>query len=287
MNKSILALLLGVCIVGMCLLMYQENQRGQPGQIDAATRGAQPLLPMAQELIAVPGRPSFGRPALPEQNCSLDAAGQTETLLAAKNPIFSDTSPKKTSSAAKITTVKTAHENAGREKMAGEKPALTESTAPEPTAAILPAPTSSARLTLPSPPKPPTSSAAFPDVKANWTPLRGKTQNSVSQKAIEPQQSVKLVVFARDKGATVRLISDKPIRYQTMTLTNPDRLVVDVEAIEGLKAPGVPKNSLVSNVRLGKIDGKTRIVIDLTAKPGTARLILSGEKDTLDVRLDH
>ena len=95
------------------------------------------------------------------------------------------------------------------------------------------------------------------------------------------------MVFARDKGATVRLTSGKPVRYQTMTLTDPDRVVVDVEGLTGLKAPGVPKNPVVGNVRLGSVGGKTRIVIDLTARPGHTRFILSQEKDTLDIRIDQ
>lgn len=72
-----------------------------------------------------------------------------------------------------------------------------------------------------------------------------------------------------------------------MTLTNPERVVVDLEGQWQIKAPGVPKNALVSNVRIGKMADKTRVVIDLNEKPTRARFVLSKDGATLDVRLDQ
>ena len=56
--------------------------------------------------------------------------------------------------------------------------------------------------------------------------------------------------------------------------------------LAAVKAPGVPKNPAVTNVRLGKLDGRTRVVIDLTG-PGKIRHILSKDRKRLDVRIDR
>ena len=53
-----------------------------------------------------------------------------------------------------------------------------------------------------------------------------------------------------------------------------------------VKAPGVPKNPAVTNVRLGKDGDKTRIVIDLAGKV-QPKFTLSKDGYTLDIRLDH
>jgi hypothetical protein len=252
MNKSLLALLLGVCVVGMGLLMYQEKQDisrpEKPIQNDAAVdRRTSPPLPAPQELSAVPVAPQTERPSMPAQ------AGR-----------FADTLP-----------------------LSGERTPAAEKAPVAETASALPVETRPASAA-----EPPTRQAAHVPV-VPVLPDASASSSGQSVKAVEtPQRSgigknAKLVVFARDKGATVRLAGGAPVRYQTMTLTGPDRVVVDVEGLTGLKAPGVPKNPVVSNVRLGAADGKTRIVIDLAGKPGHIRFVLSKEKDTLDIRIDQ
>ncbi|MDR2801231.1 MAG: AMIN domain-containing protein [Desulfovibrio sp.] len=304
MNKSLLALLLGVCFVGMCLLMYQETQEGsqpaKPAQTGAAAdRGAGPLLPVPQELSAVPVPPQAGQPAKPAQTGAAadrvagpparpaqagrfaGTSPRADASPADKSPIVPR--PEKESNGVKARETQPDEEkNAGGEKappaekipVAEKAPALSAGERPAPAAA------SSAEQAahVPAVPALPAASVTSPgqSVRAAETPPRHDAGNSA-----------KLVVFARDKGATVRLTNGRPVRYQTMTLTGPDRVVVDVEGLTGLKAPGVPKNPMVANVRLGTIEGKTRIVIDLTAKPGHTRFILSGEKDTLDIRIDQ
>ena len=52
-----------------------------------------------------------------------------------------------------------------------------------------------------------------------------------------------------------------------------------------IKAPGIPKNDLVTNVRIGKLNGKTRVVIDLNSSAKT-RYTLSKDRRMLDVRVD-
>ena len=118
---------------------------------------------------------------------------------------------------------------------------------------------------------------------------KAKTEKPRAEKAAAPRERniSRFVVFARDKGATVRLEGNAPLRYKSMNLTNPDRVVVDLDGQWQIKAPGVPKNPLVSNVRIGKMADKTRVVIDLKAKPQNTRFVLAKDGNTLDVRVDQ
>ena len=73
-------------------------------------------------------------------------------------------------------------------------------------------------------------------------------------------------------------------QYKSMQLTNPDRLVVDFQGVWEVKAPGVPNNKFVSNVRVGRYDKITRVVLDLRAVPASTKFYKSG-KDDIEVRL--
>ena len=69
------------------------------------------------------------------------------------------------------------------------------------------------------------------------------------KKARRGERSIsRFVVFARDKGATVRLEGNAPLRYKSMNLTNPDRVVVDLVDSGRSRLGRCPKNPLVSNV---------------------------------------
>ena len=73
-----------------------------------------------------------------------------------------------------------------------------------------------------------------------------------------------------------------------MLLTSPDRLVVDITGEHrDLRAPGIPANDMVSNVRLGHYPNRTRIVVDLKEAPRKHRLILSEDRERLDIRIDQ
>ena len=104
----------------------------------------------------------------------------------------------------------------------------------------------------------------------------------------QKQAKPRMVVLVRDKGATVRLNLGQTISYRQMLLEKPDRVVIDVTgSYKDLKAPGIPDNPLVTNVRLGHYDNRTRIVVDLSAKPSSCRVILSEDRDRLDIRVDR
>ncbi|MDR2055057.1 MAG: AMIN domain-containing protein [Desulfovibrio sp.] len=288
MNKSLLALLLGVCVAGMCLLMYQETQESprpaKPAQADAAS-DRRAGLPVPRELSAVPVPPQAGRPATPVQaGRSAGTPPLANTPVAGTRPTVPPQERESGEGKAKETALVVEKNSGGEKAPAAEKTPVAEK-APVVPAEARPAPFAASPAQqaahAPAVPVPPDAPAASPGQPVSAARAAGAAPRP------DVDRNAKLVVFARDKGATVRLTDGKPVRYQTMTLSDPDRVVVDVEGVAGLKAPGVPKNPVVSNVRLGAIGGKTRIVIDLTGKPGHTRFVLSQEKDRLDIRIDQ
>ncbi|MBQ2475771.1 MAG: AMIN domain-containing protein, partial [Desulfovibrio sp.] len=97
----------------------------------------------------------------------------------------------------------------------------------------------------------------------------------------------KVVVFARDKGATVRLSSAESIDYRHMVLKEPDRVVLDLQGSWNVSAAGVPRNVLVTNIRFGSFPGRTRVVIDMKGTPRQTRLSQTKDRRQLDVRVDQ
>ncbi|MFG6375530.1 MAG: AMIN domain-containing protein [Desulfovibrio sp.] len=76
--------------------------------------------------------------------------------------------------------------------------------------------------------------------------------------------------------------------WRSMTLDNPPRVVLDLDGQWKFPPnPGIPKNDLVTNVRIGNSSGnRTRVVIDLREKPKSARVIGARDGDGFDVRVD-
>ena len=115
-----------------------------------------------------------------------------------------------------------------------------------------------------------------------------KDQQKAEQKDKKASAQPRMVVLVREKGATVRVSLHTTIAYKTMLLTSPDRLVVDITGEHrDLRAPGIPANDMVSNVRLGHYPNRTRIVVDLKEAPRKHRLILSEDRERLDIRIDQ
>lgn len=86
----------------------------------------------------------------------------------------------------------------------------------------------------------------------------------------------------------MRIGADKPIKYSSMTLENPNRVVLDLDGQwEFPPDPGIPRNDLVEHVRIGKNGDKTRVVIDLKDKPRQSRVVTSNNGATVDVRVDR
>ena len=265
MNKIFLSLLLAVCVLGMVLIMLNERLR-KPDQAPALTTITEPAA-------------SVETPLPP-----LTTASEDKNTAPAVSP-----SP--------VPTIQTPVRDILPETPAKhDEPAVPMGVAPVPQPSEPPAPAKTESTSVPVP-KPETR--AVPVATSKPEKPAAQPAPSVSQpapsnvvqqdtKKNSEQQSVvtKFVVFARDKGATVRLVASAPISYKSMELVNPNRMVVDLEGEWKIKAPGVPKNAVVTNVRLGKEGKKTRIVIDLSQK-ARSKFILSQDRMSLDIRLDQ
>ncbi len=106
-----------------------------------------------------------------------------------------------------------------------------------------------------------------------------KTSPPVTEKTIK-----RIRVIHSGDGVTVRLDSSEFPAYKAMRLAAPERIVIDLTGTWKLRAPGVPKNPFVANVRIGLHRGGTRIVIDLQKAPGSVRYLKYGEHG-LDIRI--
>lgn len=294
MNKVILSLLLAVCVLGMALIMLNEkmrkpeqapvaqasmNQQASAPGVDSQA-GPEAALPTLGDVAQTPKTSGSAQPYLPPLPVE---SGHT--------PAPADTAPHlgdKTQYKAEAVPV-----HPPLPEPVKHKPDL--SGAPEKTSdAARPETASTAASATPAAfAASATSGAAAPE-KARTpekTAPAEKSASSNTEKAakVAPQklEITRFVVFARDKGATIRLVGTAPLNYKNMTLNNPERLVVDLDGKWLVKAPGVPKNPAVTNVRLGKMDGQTRVVIDLSGKPANVRFVLSKDKLSLDIRVDH
>lgn len=280
MNKVILSLLLAVCILGMALIMLNERLGRKSEPVPAPSAEASepaapgsgsglPPLPAdaAQDGFAAPAAPQEAAreepklPPLPRDDAAESAPVVEEVSERAPMPPAAPVAP--------------GPQAAARENM-------NASSAMERT-------TQSAKTESSAPARAETKKEERPAQTDKPKAEKAKTEKPRTEKAAAPRERSisRFVVFARDKGATVRLEGNAPIRYKSMNLTNPDRVVVDLDGQWQIKAPGVPKNPLVSNVRIGKMADKTRVVIDLKAKPQNTRFVLAKDGNTLDVRVDQ
>lgn len=266
MNKIFLSLLLAVCVLGMVLIMLNERLR-KPDQAPALTTITEPTAPIETPLP------------------SLTTASEDKNAAPALTP-----SP--------APTIQTPVRDILPESQARhDEPVVSMGVVapvPQPSEPPAPAKTESSSVPVSKPERTSVSATASKPDKPGPQPAPSVSQpvpSNVAQQDIkkntEQQNAItKFVVFARDKGATVRLIASTPISYKSMELSNPNRMVVDLDGEWKIKAPGVPKNAVVTNVRLGKEGKKTRIVIDLSQK-ARSRFILSQDRMSLDIRLDQ
>ncbi len=277
MNKVILSLLLAVCVLGMALIMLNEKLR-KPEQ-----------TPITQTTIS--SQAADAAAGLPEAQ---DAAPGTLLPGSDSQPLASDGTaapylpPLPVESSHSLTPPDRASRPDAEMPSAPVRAPLPEpvkhTSVPSSTAGETPAARQAGTVTKSTAP------AQTPPAATEKTqPAEKKTQERTTAEKPAPKklEITRFVVFSRDKGATVRLVGTAPIDYKSMTLNNPERLVIDLEGKWQIKAPGVPKNPLVTNVRLGKFADKTRVVIDLSGKPAHTRYILSKDRLSLDIRVDQ
>lgn len=140
----------------------------------------------------------------------------------------------------------------------------------------------------PAPPAPePVAEPEPKPVKPEPKPVaeKPKTEKPKQEKAV--RDITRFVIFSREKGATVRLVGASPIHAKNMLLENPTRIVLDLDGDWKFpETPGIPKNDFITAVRVGKMDDKTRVVLDLKEKPRVWRVIPSKNSENIDIRID-
>lgn len=273
MNKVFLGIILAVCILGMLLVMLNNRLGRKP-----ETRQNLPVAEASLDSRTLEER---------EAARALETADAERALRGPAPAIQSR--PELTPPAAI------------RVPSPGQRPtvpeALPASPAPLP-AQTTPAPVVPSTSPVPSEMKPvppalvpaaqeakptPSEVAPVPDARPA-APLSPQKQETGAQAGTVN----KFVVYVRDKGATVRIVSSGRMDYSSMTLANPDRVVVDINGNWKFPAnPGIPRNDLVSAVRVGKSGDKTRVVIDLKMKPRRVTLVPMKNGNGVDVRVDQ
>ena len=226
MNKVILSLLLAVCILGMALIMLNERlgRKAEPvptpsaeiSQPAAPVNGAElpPLADGDRKGFTTPPeavREELNLPPLPrdEAEVSLSSAGQAPERVQTPPPSFAEP----------------ASQAVGRDEPA------------------MPAPSPAAERPAPSF-RPESATPSRVEAKKDEHPAQPEKPKAEKAKAEKPQAEKpnpeksaaprergisRFVVFARDKGATVRLTGNAPLRYKSMNLNNPERVVIDLE----------------------------------------------------------
>lgn len=274
MNKTFLGILLAVCVLGMALAMFSERLSREPENSRPAQVAASENLP---NLAASNSPQATPEPVIRE--APLDQAAPPKpgpVAVAAENEERREAEAALNFPAAPIPEqVEERPTPVAPAPVRAEKPALSPQTAPLP-AQTPPAPASAEPKPDAAAQKPSQPAAAKPASapKAQGMPRGGKINN--------------FVVFAREKGATIRMGGDGKIKYTSMTLENPNRVVVDLDGAWQFpdKLP-IPKNDMVSGIRVGKNGDKTRVVIDLKSRPRLSRMVAGQNGTSVDVRVDR
>lgn len=284
MNKAFIGILIAVCILGMALIMLNEWK--------SSKNDPEPASPALEAPSGAPGElpQHAGSSLTPPVPGDAPAPAPSETTAAGGLPPAAVPAPTPSSEALER----------------GFAFNDTESAAPQDTPPEIPVAEGAARPALDVPPQPalgsgaasePPAAPSVPAASETRQPSATEAERAVPEKkeekkaekpapAAKARTVTRFVVFARETGATVRIEGSSPIDYKYLPLDNPPRVAIDLMGEWTVKAPGVPKNPAVTNVRLGKLDGRTRVVIDLTG-PGKIRHILSKDRKRLDVRIDR
>lgn len=270
MNKVFLGIILAVCILGMLLVML-NNRLGRKPEMrqnlpvaevspDSGTLDSREAAARALEIADAERALRGPEPEIRSQSEFVPPAGVQRPIsgqgMATPQPVPSSPAPMPV--------------------LPEPRPVVPE-TAPGP-AEIKPVATAAAPAARELPETKPVA-----DVKPAAPAAPQRQESGAQSGAVN-----KFVVYVRDKGATVRIGSNAHMDYSSMTLADPERVVVDINGNWKFPAnPGIPRNNLVSAVRVGKSGDKTRVVIDLKTKPRKVTLVPMKNGNGVDVRVDQ
>lgn len=326
MNKVILGLILAVCILGMALVMLNERLgRKNDFSPPLAESGFSQDTSVVPEKVDIP-TPTETYKSSREIAENIIAREREQARAALAPPVVQETTPgerttteqerealrlaagvqleseaetpnlppaKPAESAQKPAPPKAAPEQQQKprqpaEQQAKPKPVAEQPQKPKP---VVEQPAKPAQAEKPKdmPEKKDQPATSEKTKQVQDAPAKTNTRPEPARAANAGSHDIKkFVVYARENGATVRIAGNGAMAWRSMTLDNPPRVVLDIDGEWKFPPnPGIPKNDLVNNVRIGKSSGnKTRVVIDLKEKPKSARVIGARDGDGFDVRVD-
>lgn len=290
MNRTIALLILGVILLAMALIMVNQYMT-QPGDtaatataplasapnVSGTPQAASPEAVLSQlEQRASTSELAPREPAAPPRPQTMPAWASNQGLTPPPAPSAQSGMPA-AQPAEPTSGVSTQGTPPAASPLPDKTPAPTAATAAPATAAPQAAqPASAASSVTPAKPE---QKAAQAKPKEQSPPAEQAKPKPKGPKTIK-----KIAVIRMDDEVAVRLDGSEPLVYKTMHLKAPERVVVDLEGQWAIKAPGVPENKYVSNVRIGKQGDKTRIVIDLRQTPQGVRYVKRSAEE-LDVRI--
>ena len=72
------------------------------------------------------------------------------------------------------------------------------------------------------------------------------------------------------ESIALHMEGNAPLNARAFLMSNPDRVVCDVQGIWSIKAPAVQNNKMISGLRVGRQENAIRLVFDMLAKPREA-----------------
>lgn len=286
MNKVFIGMVVAVCFLGMALLMLNERLSRKPEvtTLNTAQTAQQNDVPDTGANIELPKKQISETQALPE-NIAMRAenAEIRQAEIALESPLKKADDIKSAAGIASSASLKELPEQHMQTEKKTEsvlgmlpenRPAAQKDIQDQVSEKIKPVVMEKQNL-----PK-------LPEQKTvqEHKPAAEKMQQP---KADKSRSITRFVVFARDKGATVRFGAGSSMHFKNMFLENPPRMVIDLDGDWSMtERLEIPRNELVNSVRMGKVADKTRIVIDLKEKPKAFKIIPGKNNETLDVRLD-
>lgn len=291
MNKVIIGLILAVCVLGMALLMLNERLGRKP-ETQASAPAPQIVTEKEIGLEPLPsGAMAENREQASGEN---DQSAMSNAEMAQTALEFERQEAREALAPPRDIDIPQREEPGGNEQAAiPPAPPSREARAPEPAKPApkpvveKPAPPKESKPRAEAPKKPETSKPETSQERSRETAKPAAEPAKPKTEAAGDNSITRFVVFARDKGATIRISGNRAMRYKSMNLDNPERIVIDFDG--DWKFPPrleVPRNDLVSAVRVGKMGDKTRLVIDLKEKPRLSRFVNTKSGDGVDVRVD-
>lgn len=285
MNKAFIAIIIAVCILGMALIMLTQWQAQNADPEPAASRESSvATAPSGGELTLPPpveapsGQPAPSSTGM-ERGFAFDDTSAQQVAAApqpadnAKSPAAVPDLPQEVLAEAHAPALGSGTARGTALPVEKTPPAVT----PQTPATVAPVPAEPRLMEDESAPAPESRKAES----------KAQAAKPARTQATPASTVTRFVVYARESGVTIRLVGSSPIAFkEPFVLKEPDRVVVDLVGDWKIKAPGVPKNPLVTNVRLGKMDNRTRVVIDMSG-PARVRYTLSKDHKQLDVRVDR